>query len=56
MHIEYNDLLQAIRRAGLRANCELQILERGHQAQDHPVHPAIPETDYLKMVIVRRCD
>ncbi len=56
MHIEYNDLLQAIRRAGLRANCELQILERGHQAQDHPVHPAIPETDYLKMIIVRRCN
>jgi 23S rRNA (cytosine1962-C5)-methyltransferase len=31
----------------------LQILERGHQAPDHPVHPAIPETDYLKTLFCR---
>ncbi len=31
----------------------LQILERGHQAPDHPVHPAIPETDYLKALFCR---
>lgn len=53
MHMSYDDLLQSIRRAGLRANRELQILERGHQAPDHPVHIAIPETDYLKMIILR---
>jgi 23S rRNA (cytosine1962-C5)-methyltransferase len=54
MHMSYDDLVQAIRRASLHASCELQILERGHQAPDHPVHLAIPETDYLKMIIVRR--
>jgi len=54
MHMEYDDLIQAVRRASLRTNCELQILERGHQAPDHPVHIAIPETDYLKMVILRK--
>ncbi|MCD6039748.1 MAG: rlmI [Gammaproteobacteria bacterium] len=54
MHLTYDDLTQAIRRAGLHASCELQILERGHQAPDHPVHLSIPETDYLKMIIVRR--
>jgi 23S rRNA (cytosine1962-C5)-methyltransferase len=32
---------------------DLQILEQGHQAADHPVHPAIPETDYLKCFIAR---
>jgi len=51
MHVSYNDLVQAVRRASLNTKNELQILERGHQAQDHPVHIAIPETDYLKMII-----
>lgn len=54
MHVDFNELLQTIRRASLRTNCELQILERGHQAADHPVHLAIPETDYLKMIILRK--
>ncbi len=54
MHVEYHDLLQAIRRASLQAHCDIHIVERGHQAQDHPVHVAIPETDYLKMIIVRK--
>lgn len=31
----------------------LQLLERGHQAPDHPVHPAIAETDYLKALFCR---
>lgn len=31
----------------------LQVLEQGHQGPDHPVHPAIPETDYLKAFICR---
>lgn len=53
MHVSFDDFCQAIRRASLHAGCELQIVERGHQAQDHPVHLAIPETDYLKMVITR---
>jgi 23S rRNA (cytosine1962-C5)-methyltransferase len=30
-----------------------QVLEQGGQGGDHPVHPAIPETDYLKSVILR---
>jgi len=31
----------------------LQILERGFQGPDHPVHPAIPETAYLKALFCR---
>ncbi|MDR3490773.1 MAG: class I SAM-dependent rRNA methyltransferase [Gammaproteobacteria bacterium] len=54
MHINQNELAQAIRKAGLKAHCDLQIIERGHQAPDHPVHLSIPETDYLKMIMVRR--
>ncbi|MHB1946608.1 MAG: class I SAM-dependent rRNA methyltransferase [Gammaproteobacteria bacterium] len=54
MHITMDDLLQAVRRASFQTQCEVQILERGHQAPDHPMHIAIPETDYLKMLIGRK--
>jgi 23S rRNA (cytosine1962-C5)-methyltransferase len=54
MPITHEDLLQSIRRASLQAKCEIQIIERGHQAQDHPVHVAIPETDYLKMIMLKK--
>jgi len=30
-----------------------QIIEIGGQSPDHPIHPAIPETRYLKAVVVR---
>jgi 23S rRNA (cytosine1962-C5)-methyltransferase len=40
-------------RAGRDGGRELQILEEGHQAPDHPVHPAIPETAYLKAFFAR---
>jgi 23S rRNA (cytosine1962-C5)-methyltransferase len=54
MHMETEEFLQMVRRASLRTHADLQILERGHQAPDHPVHIAIPETDYLKMIIARK--
>ncbi len=53
MHLTYENLVEALRRAAYRQHMTLQILERGHQGLDHPVHLAIPETDYLKMVVVR---
>ena len=30
-----------------------QILEQGRQGPDHPAHPAMAETDYLKSFILR---
>jgi 23S rRNA (cytosine1962-C5)-methyltransferase len=42
-------LLQAVR----HLDRSMQILERGQQAPDHPIHPAIPETAYLKAVFAR---
>ena len=53
-HLTHEELVTALRRASQHVNATLQILERGHQAPDHPVHLAIPETDYLKMVLVRK--
>jgi 23S rRNA (cytosine1962-C5)-methyltransferase len=31
----------------------LELIEEGHQGPDHPVHPAIPETSYLKVFFAR---
>jgi len=31
----------------------LVLLEQGRQGPDHPVHPALPETDYLKTLFAR---
>ncbi len=31
----------------------LEIIEEGHQGPDHPMHPAIPETGYLKAFFAR---
>jgi 23S rRNA (cytosine1962-C5)-methyltransferase len=44
-----NILLQSAR----HLDRSLQVLERGHQAPDHPLHPAIPETAYLKALFCR---
>lgn len=47
-HLE-RDALQDILRASARhVDRHLRILKQGGQALDHPVHPAIPETEYLK--------
>ncbi|MBL8028410.1 MAG: class I SAM-dependent rRNA methyltransferase [Fibrobacteres bacterium] len=41
----------AIRDAAVRENCILRILEERGAAPDHAVHPAVPETEYLKCFI-----
>lgn len=46
-------LEQLLLQAARHLDRSLQFLERGQQAPDHPVHPAIPETDYLKAVFAR---
>lgn len=56
MHMDKDAFVQTIRKASLHADCDLQLIERGHQAPDHPVHFAIPETDYLKMIIARKVE
>ena len=52
-HLSREELRDAIRRAGLRLGRPVQILEEGHQAPDHPIHPAMPETEYLKVFFAR---
>jgi 23S rRNA (cytosine1962-C5)-methyltransferase len=54
MHLSRSDLVFAMQGAALRADCNLQIIEQGAQGPDHPIHPAIPETEYLKAIFARR--
>jgi 23S rRNA (cytosine1962-C5)-methyltransferase len=52
-HLPREALRDAMLRASRAAGRDLQLLEQGHQAPDHPVHPAIPETEYLKAFLGR---
>jgi len=45
--------VSAIQGAARHAGRFVQILEAGGQSPDHPVHPAIPETRYLKAFFCR---
>lgn len=48
LHFSRDLLLDTMRLAALNCKKELHILEQLHQSPDHPIHPAIPETNYLK--------
>ena len=52
-HVSAEDLREAIAKAARGADKHVQLLEMGGQAPDHPVHPAIPETRYLKAYFCR---
>jgi 23S rRNA (cytosine1962-C5)-methyltransferase len=52
-HVSAQDLADAIAKAARGADKHVQLLEMGGQAPDHPVHPAIAETRYLKAYFCR---
>jgi 23S rRNA (cytosine1962-C5)-methyltransferase len=52
-HLGADELLSAIQGAARHAGRFVQVLEAGGQSPDHPVHPAIPETRYLKAFFCR---
>ncbi len=52
-HLESDQLLGAINKAGRHVSRFVQVVETGGQAADHPLHPAIPETRYLKAFFCR---
>jgi 23S rRNA (cytosine1962-C5)-methyltransferase len=55
-HVSAEELQDAIAKAAHASDKHLQILEYGGQSPDHPVHPAIPETRYLKAYFCRVTD
>jgi 23S rRNA (cytosine1962-C5)-methyltransferase len=48
-----SDLTAAIQRAARHLGRFVQVAEIGAQSADHPLHPAIPETRYLKALFCR---
>jgi 23S rRNA (cytosine1962-C5)-methyltransferase len=52
-HMSADDLIDAIQAAARHSSRFVQVLEQGGQSPDHPVHPAIPETRYLKSFFCR---
>lgn len=52
-HLEASALQQLVLAASRHVDRSLQLLERGRQSADHPMHPAIPETEYLKALYCR---
>ena len=52
-HLAEGDLLVAIQGAARHASRFVQVVAVGGQAPDHPIHPAIPETRYLKAFFCR---
>ncbi|TRX73626.1 class I SAM-dependent rRNA methyltransferase [Pseudomonas mangiferae] len=53
MHLPEDDLQGLLLGSARHLDRTLQLLERGGQGPDHPVHPAIPETRYIKSLTCR---
>src|SRR5215472_5026528 len=51
-HMSEAMLLELVAEASLDANRTLRVLERRTQAQDHPILLTVPETHYLKCLIL----
>ena len=52
-HFPRDMLLEALNQSARHLDRNMQVISQLQQAPDHPVHPAIPETDYLKGFIAR---
>lgn len=53
MHLAREELVDVLRASARHIDRTAQIVHHGHQGADHPIHPAIPETEYLKSVFAR---
>jgi len=52
-HVSEADLLEIVASAALDARRTLRVLERRTQAVDHPILLTVPETHYLKCLILQ---
>ena len=52
-HVSEAMLLELVAQAALDSNRTLRVLERRTQAQDHPVLLTVPETHYLKCLVLQ---
>ncbi len=49
-HMPREELVHSVLRASRRVERTVRLLEQGTQSVDHPIHPAMPETEYLKVL------
>ncbi|MFP4649020.1 MAG: class I SAM-dependent rRNA methyltransferase [Halorhodospira sp.] len=52
-HLSEERLSGIVLAAARHLDRSVRTLERGGTGADHPIHPAIPETDYLKALLMR---
>jgi 23S rRNA (cytosine1962-C5)-methyltransferase len=52
-HLPREGLRDLLLKSSRHVDRFLELIEEGHQGPDHPVHPAIPETSYLKVFFAR---
>lgn len=52
-HLRREELMEILLKASRHVDRSLQIIGQGYQGPDHPIHPAIPETEYLKTFFAR---
>lgn len=52
-HLSRDQLLQTVQSAARHLDRTVQMFEQGHQGPDHPIHPAVPETEYIKTMFFR---
>ena len=52
-HMPRDLFVQRLNQSGRDVQRGLQIFREGRQGRDHPIHPAMPETEYLKVLYAR---
>ena len=52
-HVSWADLEETVRAAGVDAHRRVRLLERRGAALDHPVVLNLPETEYLKCLVLQ---
>lgn len=53
MHLSRERFIDIIRASGRKIDRQTQITGIYSQAADHPIHPALPESEYIKSAMVR---
>lgn len=52
-HLRREELQKLMLQSARHLDRNMLVLQQGHQGPDHPVHPAIAETEYLKAIFAR---
>lgn len=52
-HMTRSSLINQVQLAARHVDRSVQLFDQAHQAPDHPIHPAIPETEYIKTLFFK---